>query len=640
MGPHYLNRILSARSIALIGASNQPGSVGSTIFQNLLAMGYEGELYAVNPKYKKIHGRKSYPAVGAIDRNLDLAVIATPAESVPGLIRECGKAGVHGAIVMSAGFGEEGPGGNRLQDAMLEAARESGLRIIGPNCLGIMRPSRKINATFSRNSALPGHLALVSQSGAICSAILDWAEDQRIGFSLVASLGDAADVDFGDFLDFLALDPETRSILLYVEGIRDARGFMSGLRAAARMKPVIVIKSGRHRRGLTRGDVPHRSASWALTTSSTRRWNAPAQCARRRSNRCSRLRAFSPVACACARQPARDRHQRRRPRGDGHRSGRGTRPGHGRTAARRYDEASGCRTSHALVAGATPWICWVTLMPNVMLLQWQTCLEDPGDRWGTGDADPPGHDRSGCCRGGRDSQRRQRVVQQQAGAWPAGWAASGSKRHARAIHRGERVCRSFITPEASVEAFAYLTAHQRNQRLLLQVPGPLSDRSPRGYRGRANDHRGRTRARGAARWAPWSPRRCWPPFAFPSPRPYRPTAPARRWSPPVRIGYPLAMKIASPDITHKSDVGGVRLNITTAESVRKSFQVMMQEAAEAQARGASGGCDAGAHVPQPLWPGTDGRGAARPGVRTGDQLRLRAVPRWRFCRTGRWHCRH
>lgn len=186
MGPHYLNRILSARSIALIGASNQTGSVGSTILKNLLAMGFEGELYPVNPKYKKVHGRKSHPSVGAIGRNIDLAIIATPADTIPDIIRECGKADVQGAIVMSAGFGEGGSEGTRLQDRMREAARETGLRIIGPNCLGIMRPSRRINATFSRNSAVPGHLALVSQSGAICSAILDWAEDQRIGFSLVA----------------------------------------------------------------------------------------------------------------------------------------------------------------------------------------------------------------------------------------------------------------------------------------------------------------------------------------------------------------------------------------------------------------------------------------------------------------------
>ncbi|MFP4080862.1 MAG: acetate--CoA ligase family protein, partial [Ectothiorhodospira sp.] len=249
MGPHFLSRIFSPRSIAVIGATERSNALGNVVFSNLLAAGFKGELYPVNPKHKQIHGRKAYPDVESIGRPVDLAVVATPARTVPGILRHCGEHGVRGAVILSTGFAEGGRAGKRLEEEMMEAAREHDLRLIGPNCLGVIRPGRGLNATFSKIQALPGNLALVSQSGAICTAILDWARSQEIGFSAMASMGDASDVDFGDVLDYLALDRETRSILLYVEGVHNARRFMSGLRAAARMKPVIVIKAGRHAEG-------------------------------------------------------------------------------------------------------------------------------------------------------------------------------------------------------------------------------------------------------------------------------------------------------------------------------------------------------------------------------------------------------
>ena len=249
MGHHYLNQLFTPQSIAVFGASDSPDGVGTLVFKNLLNAKFKGTVYPINPKYAKVQEHVAFPNLVALNKPVDLAVITTPAASVPGILQQCGEHGVKGVVVLSSGFVETGARGARLQKDAVDIAQQYGMHIIGPNCLGIMRPSVGLNATFSRNQALPGNLALVSQSGGMCTAILDWASPRQIGFSTVMTLGDAADVDFGDVLDFLALDPKTDSILLYIEGVHDARGFMSGLRTASRMKPVVVLKAGRYEEG-------------------------------------------------------------------------------------------------------------------------------------------------------------------------------------------------------------------------------------------------------------------------------------------------------------------------------------------------------------------------------------------------------
>ncbi len=189
------------------------------------------------------------PSIAAIGQPVELVVIATPPQTVPGIIEECGLHGVKAAVIITAGFGEVGAEGAALERQLLENARRYGIRLIGPNCLGIMRPSIGLNATFNKGAANVGNIALISQSGALCTAILDWANRNDVGFSSVVSMGSSTDVDFGEILDFLVSDPNTRSILMYIEGIRNARSFMSALRAAARIKPVILVKVGRHPAG-------------------------------------------------------------------------------------------------------------------------------------------------------------------------------------------------------------------------------------------------------------------------------------------------------------------------------------------------------------------------------------------------------
>lgn len=248
MTTRNLDALFEPKSIALIGASGHEGSVGQVITRNLTAAGFEGAVMLVNPHATELGGLPVFADVAALPEVPDLAVIATPAETVPGLVAELGARGCRAAIVISAGF--EAPGREaELKQAVLDAARPHLMRIVGPNCLGFLSPKRKINASFAHRMADAGSVALVAQSGAIAAAALDWAPAHGVGFSHIVTVGDSADVDVGDLLDWLALDPETSAILLYLEGVADARKFMSAARIAARAKPVAVIKAGRSSMG-------------------------------------------------------------------------------------------------------------------------------------------------------------------------------------------------------------------------------------------------------------------------------------------------------------------------------------------------------------------------------------------------------
>ncbi len=240
-----LSKIFNPKSIALIGASDEEGSVGYTLMKNLTELGYRGKVYPVNIRKPQILGFKAYKTVDKLPETADLAVIATPAKTVPDVVEQCGKAGILGIIIISAGFKEVGPEGKALEGRIIEIKKAYNLRIIGPNCLGIIRPSINLNATFVNKMPKPGNIAFISQSGALGSAILDWAVHENVGFSNFVSVGSMIDVDFGDLIDYFGTDPKTRSILMYVEGITNAREFMSAARHFARTKPIIVVKAGR-----------------------------------------------------------------------------------------------------------------------------------------------------------------------------------------------------------------------------------------------------------------------------------------------------------------------------------------------------------------------------------------------------------
>lgn len=240
-----LDKIFNPQSVAIIGASDVEGSVGYAIVKNFTNMGYTGKVYYVNIRKPEILGVKTYPTVDQIPEPVDLAIVATPAKTVPDVMEECGKAKVKGVIIVSAGFKETGPSGKALEEKLLATAKKYGIRVIGPNCIGIIRPRVNLNATFLDKMPKSGNIAFLSQSGALGSAILDWALHENIGFSNFVSVGSMIDVDFGDLIDYFGSDPKTKSILMYVEGITEARKFMSAARHFARTKPIIVVKSGK-----------------------------------------------------------------------------------------------------------------------------------------------------------------------------------------------------------------------------------------------------------------------------------------------------------------------------------------------------------------------------------------------------------
>jgi acetyltransferase len=246
---HYesqaLDAIFTPKNVAVIGATENTGSVGRTLLWNLISSPFGGAVFPVNPKRASVLGIKAYPTVSDISEAIDLAVITTPAKTVPGIIKECVERGIKGAIIISAGFKETGPEGVELERQIMEHARKGNMRIIGPNCLGVMNPVSGLNATFATRIARPGNVGFISQSGALCTAVLDWSLQNNVGFSSFVSIGSMLDVGWGDLIYYLGDDPQTKSIVMYMETIGDARAFMSAAREVALTKPIIVIKPGR-----------------------------------------------------------------------------------------------------------------------------------------------------------------------------------------------------------------------------------------------------------------------------------------------------------------------------------------------------------------------------------------------------------
>ena len=246
MSTFGLERVFSPRSIAVVGGSPRPSSLGAAVLRNIKASGFGGKVGVVNRQYADVDGVPTVPDLKSLPFTPDLVVISAPAAAVPEIVAEAALAGVAGAAILSAGLGH---GAGSLADIAGQTARRHGMRLIGPNCLGVMVPRAKLNASFASHQPSDGHVALISQSGAVASAMIEWAAERRLGFSGIASIGDQLDVDVADLLDHFALDDHTSAILIYLEAVKDARKFMSAARAAARLKPVIIVKSGRMAQG-------------------------------------------------------------------------------------------------------------------------------------------------------------------------------------------------------------------------------------------------------------------------------------------------------------------------------------------------------------------------------------------------------
>ncbi|MCU7920152.1 MAG: bifunctional acetate--CoA ligase family protein/GNAT family N-acetyltransferase [Candidatus Thiodiazotropha sp. (ex Epidulcina cf. delphinae)] len=571
MQSHYLTPLFSPKSIAMFGASDRKNAVGEVVFRNLIACGFKGEIYPVNPKHDKVQGQKAYKTLEAIGKPVELAVVATPAKTIPDIVEACGLYGVKTLIILSAGFRESGAAGRRLEEKVVDTAKAYGIRFIGPNCLGLIRPDRGINITFGNNNAKPGNLALVSQSGAICTAILDWAEVNDIGFSTVISTGIAADLDFGDYLDYLVSDPKTDSILLYVEGIKDARRFMSGLRAAARIKPVIVLKVGRHAAG-AEASMSHTGAlvgsdetfSAALSRSGVLRVETITQLFSAAKALSSRYRVYGDRLAIITNGG-----------------------GPGVMAADRASdlniELAGFQDQTIKALNSALPAVWshgnpVDIIgdapPERYRAAVNACLNDSGVDGAIVILTPQAMTEP-------DEVARALVdlADQHKKPILTSWMGGKQVENARMLFNNAKLP-SFRTLENAVDAFSYLSSYQKNQRLLLQTPAKSSRRHIQ------PDVEG---ARLIIESALAEQRKVLTePESFALLGAFRINAVrngiARSANEALilaeSIGFPVAMKIYSPDISHKSDAGGIRLNISNAQVVRNTYRDLIEQVKE------------------------------------------------------------
>ncbi len=569
MKKHYLNKIFEPQSVAVVGASDHAGAVGAQVLRNIREGGFAGDIYPVNREHDRVQGLKCYHAISDIDHPIDLVVIAIPAAGIPKVMHECGEHGVQAVVVLSAGFAEIGKRGQALQHEIVDIARTFEIPLIGPNCLGLIRPRVGLNATFAKSGVKTGHVALVAQSGAFCTALLDWADARGFGFSAVASLGATADVGFGEVLDYLAVDPETRSILLYVEGITDARSFMSGLRVAARLKPVIVVKSGRSESG-TRAAVSHTGAM----VGGDEVFDAAVQ-------RAGAVRVTTVAQLfAAAHTLASGTHV------DGSRLAIVTNGGGPGVMA--ADRACDLGVPLAELSSAT-----IDKLSAVLPAHWSH--SDPVDI--LGDADATRYREAteivladGQVDGLLVLLTPQAMTDPTACAEGVIAAAQGASKPVLACWMGERLVAEgrarltaagipqFTSPEGGVDAFGYLACYRRNQKALLQVPAPLSRHKEPDVEGarliieHAIGERRLTLSSAEAKAVLKA-------FHIPTSPSINVNSAAEALIAAEGVGLPVAMKINSPDISHKSDVGGVRLNIREPRSVRTAFREMIDSVA-------------------------------------------------------------
>jgi len=568
MRPHYLNPLFAPRSIAMFGASDRADSVGQVVFRNLLQAGFEGEIHAVNPKRATVQGQRCHPDLASIGQPVDLAIVATPARTVPAIVDACGEHGVKAMIILSAGFREVGAAGRQLEDRVMEAAHNYGIRILGPNCLGLIRPHWGLNATFGNNNARTGNLALVSQSGALCTAILDWAGQRRIGFSAVISTGIAADLDFGDILDFLVTDSRTDSILLYIEGLQDARRFMTGLRAAARVKPVIAIKVGRHGEG-ARASMSH---TGALVGGDDAFSAAMARSGVVRVQTINQLFAAADTLSS-------------RYRGCGNRLAIVTNGGGPGVFAADHVADLGLQLAslaedtlqglNALLPATwshgNPVDVIGDATPERYAGAVELCLQDPGVDGVVVILTPQAMTRPLAV-----AQALVELAERQAKPLFTVWMGGDQVESARDVFREARIP-SFTTPEEAVDAVHYLAAYQANQKLLLQVPPKSLDRQ-----GEPDIEAARLIIEGALaeqRKVLSEPESIalLDAFRIPAVRNAIARSPEEALVLATSIGFPVAMKVYSQDISHKSDAGGVLLNIASAQAVRGAYRELLEQ---------------------------------------------------------------
>ena len=567
MSIRNLDALFHPKAIALIGASNTPHSVGHVLAHNLIAAGYEGPIMPVNPHETTIHSIPNFKSIAELPQVPDLAVISTTTAAVPQIIAELGEKGCRAAVVITAGFGEgDQIAGKELCQAMLDAARPNLMRIVGPNCLGFISPHVGINASFAQVNPKAGDIAFLTQSGAIATSILDWAASRNIGFSHMVSLGDMSDVDFGDLIDYLAMDIHTRAILLYVESITSARKFMSAARVAARTKPVIVIKAGRSAAG-ARAAMSHTGAlagSDAVYDAAFRRVGM--------------LRVFTLQELFEAAATLSTNIKIPGPRLAIVTNGGGI----GVLATDALDDFGGAlahlgtETMEALDKALPP--TWSHNNPIDIL------GDATGKRYADAlDALMKEHDRDAilvlnCPTAVADSLDGAKAVVEAHKKMPhvpilTSWLGEGAAREARQLFSDNRIP-TYETPDQAIRAFMHLVNARRNQELLRQTPQSLDVPTP--DRDRARAIIDEALANNRTTLTGLESKDVLRAYGIPvlDTRVAKDPEEAARIA--QDIGFPVVLKILSPDITHKSDIGGVRIALSNTAMVERAARTMLE----------------------------------------------------------------
>ena len=564
-----LDRIFAAKSVAIIGASPRPASVGNTVLQNLAHGDFGGTVYAVNPKHKTIEGTPCFGSVSELPELVDLAVVCTPASSVPDIVRQCGEAGILGLVILSAGFREASPEGVLLEAEIDRVAKQfNGLRIVGPNCLGIMAPHISLNASFASDLPPKGHVAFISQSGALCTAVLDWAIQEHVGFSHFVSVGNMLDVGMADLIDYFAIDNRTKSIIMYIESINESREFMSAARAFTRTKPIIAYKAGRFAES-AKAAASHTGAMAGV--------DSVYEAAMARAGIVRVFEVDDLFDCAellASQKP----------------------PSGPRLAILTNAGGPGVMATDALLdcQGKLAGLSDDTIQKLSEQLPLAWSHGNPVDI--LGDA-PPRRFASAVeiVLADKEVDGVLVVLSPQAMTDPTGAAKAviNSARHSQqpvlAAWMGGGKVRAGIellnaagiptysSPEKGVRAFMHLVSYARNRETLYETPREVPLEFPL--------DRGKLRAvfdtilsEGRDVLSETTSKALLEAYEIPVTQTFVARSKTDAIEYAARVGYPVALKVFSPDITHKTDVGGVELNLANAEDVASAFDRIQSQA--------------------------------------------------------------
>jgi acetyltransferase len=560
---HPLDTIFSPKSVALVGASERTGSVGRNVLWNLLSSPFGGTIYPVNPKRPNVLGIKSYPSVRDLPEVVDLVVVTTPADSVPAIIKECVEVGVPSGVVISAGFKEHGEHGKQLETQIMETIRGK-MRIIGPNCLGVMNPIKGLNATFAHTIARSGNVAFISQSGALCTAILDWSLRENVGFSSFVSVGSMLDVGWGDLIDYFGSDPRTNSIVIYMESIGDARSFLSAAREVSLTKPVIVIKAGR---------TAAAAKAAASHTGSLTGSDEVLDAAFRRSGvlRVNSIADIFYMSEVLAKQP--------RPKGN-------------RLCIVTNAGGPGVLATDSLIndGGELSELSTDTMKAFDELLPPHWSHNNPVDI--LGDAEPSRYAKSLEIAAKDPAIDGMLVIMTPQGMTNPTLIAEELRPYAKSLGKpvlaswmggtevsaGEDILNqagipSFPFPDTAVRAFNYMWKYAYNLKGLYETP-VLHELSGEPKRDIAMKIVDEVRKSGRTILTEYESKKLLSAYGIPTVQTEIAATEEEAVKAAAAIGYPIVLKLYSLTITHKTDVGGVQLNLRDEAAVRKAFNAI------------------------------------------------------------------